>query len=484
MGIEVLIQRIREAETTRRVGWVRGAVGLVLKSDGPPARVGELCFIYQGDGDEEPVPAEVVGFSGSQLLLMAIGETKHIGLGSRVVASGRQVEVGVTERLLGRVVDGLGRPIDGGPEIEPEAFYPLDASPPPALKRRLITEPLELGVRAIDACLTCGRGQRIGIFSGAGVGKSTLLGMIARHTQADVNVIALVGERGREVREFITQNLGSEGLERSVVVVATSDQPPLVRIKCAQVATAIAEYFRDRGMDVVLMMDSVTRVAWAMREVGLAIGEPPTRSGYTPSVFAALPRLMERAGTSDKGSITGLYAVLVEGDDLDDPVADTVRGILDGHIVLSRELAARGHYPAIDILRSISRLMPSVVPPEQMERAEELRRLLAAYAEAEDLINLGAYQQGSNPLIDRAIALRAPITEFLRQRLEEYTPIEESRRRLEEILAGPSDAKSPGRVLPNAIAEDQQSIGAAARKRWEQVLGGGTGPEHRQQIAA
>jgi len=469
MGVEGIIERIRSAETTRRIGRVREAVGLVLKSDGPPARLGELCFIYPVDEEGEAMPAEVVGFSGSQLMLMAIGETKEIGLGSKVVASGRQIEVGVSRELLGRVLDGLGRPIDGGPEVEPEAFYALDNTPPEPLKRKAITEPLELGIRAIDGCLTCGKGQRMGIFSAAGVGKSTLLGMIARHTRADVNVIALVGERGREVGEFIEQNLGAEGLARSVVVVATSDQPPLVRIKCAQVATAIAEYFRDQGMDVLLMMDSVTRVAWAMREVGLAVGEPPTRSGYTPSVFAALPRLMERAGMGEKGSITGLYAVLVEGDDMDDPVADTVRGILDGHIVLSRELAARGHYPAIDVLRSISRLMRSVVPEEHRRRAEELRGLLAAYAEAEDLINLGAYQSGSNPRIDRALELRDQIEEFLCQRVDEYTPMGESWAWMGRILQSREEERAEAGAGAVNVAAEQAAVPAIARKRWEEA---------------
>ncbi|MCD6350995.1 MAG: FliI/YscN family ATPase, partial [Armatimonadetes bacterium] len=319
---------------------------------------------------------------------------------------------------------------------------PLDNNPPNPLARPLIPEPLAFGIRAIDACLTCGKGQRLGVFSAAGVGKSTLLGMMARTARCDVSVIALVGERGREVREFIEKNLGPAGLARSVVVVATSDQPPLVRIKCAQVATAIAEYFRDLGRDVLLIMDSVTRVAWAMREVSLAIGEPPTRSGYTPSVFARLPRLMERAGMGPPvgpdgkaGSITALYAVLVEGDDLDDPIADTARGVLDGHIVLSRRLAAQGHYPAIDLLQSISRLMPQVVPPEQRRLAEEVRELLAAYHEAEDLVNLGAYEAGSNPLLDRALALKPSLDAFLRQDINEFTPLEESWRLLNQILA-------------------------------------------------
>jgi flagellum-specific ATP synthase len=476
VSVEHLLEQVRKSELARRLGRVREAVGLVLESEGPPARLGELCLIFPTQ-DEEPLHAEVVGFRGNRLLLMAIGDTRRVGPGSRVLATGRQVEVKVSQELLGRVVNGLGRPIDDGPPIQgeddplrvlpplsgrgtgsratavneshgspqpsalhPARWLPLDNSPPHPLSRAPICEPLPLGIRAIDACLTCGKGQRLGIFSAAGVGKSTLLGMIARNAQCDVNVIALAGERGREVREFIDQNLGPEGLARSVVVVATSDQPPLVRIKCAQVATAIAEYFRDLGRDVLLMMDSVTRVAWAMREVGLAVGEPPTRSGYTPSVFANLPRLMERAGmgaadgSGHAGSITGLYSVLVEGDDMDDPIADTVRGILDGHIVLSRRLAAQGHYPAVDVVNSVSRLMPQIVPDHQRKMAEEVRELLAAYKEAEDLINLGAYQHGSNPLLDRALALRSSLIAFLRQEIKEVTPLAESWRLLAEIL--------------------------------------------------
>lgn len=463
------MERIRQAEPARRVGHVREAVGLVLESEGPPARLGELCLI-QTSGTDEPIRAEVVGFHGSRLVLMAIGTTKKVGLGSKVYATGRQVEVGVGTQMLGRIVNGLGEPIDGGPEIPHEQLRPLDNQPPPALSRTLITEPLPLGIRAIDACLTCGKGQRMGILSAAGVGKSTLLGMIARNARCDVNVIALVGERGREVREFIENNLGEQGLSRSVLVVATGDEPPLVRIKCAQTATAIAEFFRDKGLDVLLMMDSVTRVAWAMREVGLAVGEPPTRSGYTPSVFAALPRLMERAGMSANGSITALYAVLVEGDDMDDPVADTVKGILDGHIVLSRKLADQGHYPAIDVLSSVSRLMPHVVPERQRHLAEEVRDLLAAYTEAEDLINLGAYDHGSNPRLDRAIALREAIMAFLRQDMNEATPLEESWRRLEEILRQPGATSREASLVGGEDSYSPPSP-TALRRAWMTAAG-------------
>jgi flagellum-specific ATP synthase len=483
MSLEQLLEAVRVTDPARRVGRVRQAVGLIVESDGPPARLGELCLLYPAQG-EKPILAEAVGFRGSRLLLMAIGDTRQVGLGSRVVATGRQMEVGVSEELLGRVLDGLGEPLDGRPAPRPEAFWPLDQAPPHPLARRPISEPLALGIRAIDACLTCAKGQRLGIFSGAGVGKSTLLGMIARHTRADVNVIALVGERGREVGEFLTQTLGPEGLARSVVVVATSDQPPLVRIKCAQVATAIAEFFRARGREVLLMMDSITRVAWAMREVGLAVGEPPTRSGYTPSVFAALPRLMERAGMGPQGSITGLYAVLVEGDDLDDPIADLVRGILDGHIVLSRRLAAQGHYPAIDILQSVSRLMPQVVPEAVRHRAEELRSLLAAYQEAEDLINLGAYQPGSNPRVDRALALHEALAAFLRQDINECTPLEESWRRLGEILATGErgEVSGPTSREPSTPAPPPW---AAAQRRWASIAQAQAPapPDHRDQAA-
>jgi len=459
-NIEELLEQVRRSDPARRLGRVREAVGLVMESEGPPACLGELCLIFPAHS-EEPLPAEVVGFRGSRLLLMAIGDTRRVAPGSRVLGMGRQLEVCVGEDLLGRVLNGLGEPLDGGraAQAATRRRMPLENSPPNALHRAPITEPLGLGIRAMDACLTCGKGQRLGIFSAAGVGKSTLLGMAARGSRCDVNVIALVGERGREVRDFIDHSLGPEGLARSVVVVATSDQPPLVRIKCAQVATAIAEFFRDLGRDVLLMMDSVTRVAWAMREVGLAVGEPPTRSGYTPSVFASLPRLTERAGmgcaTGDPpsadhaapaaGSITGLYSVLVEGDDLDDPVADTVRGILDGHVVLSRRLASQGQYPAIDVVHSVSRLMPRIMPVRQRRLAEEVRELLAAHREAEDLVNLGAYEHGSNPLLDRALALRPSLTAFLRQDLGEMTPLEESWRLLGEILDRPT---AGGRGVP------------------------------------
>jgi flagellum-specific ATP synthase len=346
---------------------------------------------------------------------MPLGDLAGIGPGSLVTGTGRSLRVGVGQGLLGRILDGLGKPIDGGDPPAVEEFYSINGNIPSPLERQRISEPLQIGVRAIDGLLTCGKGQRIGVFAGSGVGKSTLLGMMARNTKADVNVIALVGERGREVREFLERDLGPEGLRRSVVVVATSDQPALVRIKGAMVASTIAEYFRDQGADVLFMMDSVTRFAIAQREVGLAVGEPPATRGYTPSVFAALPKLLERSGPGLKGTITAFYTVLVEGDDMNEPIADTVRGILDGHIVLSRALAEQQHYPAIDVLASVSRLMTEVATPEHLQLAGRFRSLLAVYKDAEDLINIGAYAHGSNPRIDMAIKLIDGFRRFLQQ---------------------------------------------------------------------
>ncbi len=414
---------VSRLDTVRANGLVTQVIGLVVESTGPAAQIGEICEIRHGARSAPTVKAEVVGFKANRVLLMPLGEMTGIRPGSEVVATGRTQRVVVGERLLGRVLDGLGDPADGkgplgGPGVR---HYPINAAPPDALTRRRITEPLPLGIRAIDGCLTLGKGQRIGIFAGSGVGKSTILGMIARSTGADVNVICLVGERGREVREFIESDLGAEGLARSVVVIATSDRPPLVRLKAPLVATSIAEYFRDRGKDVMLMMDSVTRLAMAQREVGLAVGEPPATRGYPPSVFALLPKILERSGTSDLGTITALYTVLVEGDDENEPIADAVRGILDGHIWLSRDLAARGHYPAIDVGRSISRVMPQVTPAAQREAATRLRETLATYKEAEDLINIGAYAEGSNPRVDRARRLIEPVRAWLRQGVHERT---------------------------------------------------------------
>jgi len=412
-------ETIRRTDALRLNGRVAQVVGVIVESVGPASRIGEVCRISTGR-NRPPIPAEVVGFRGNRVLLMPLSGMGDIAHGNEVLATGRPLTVRVGRGLLGRVLDGLGRPLDGGPAIISGVEASVLQSPPHPLRRSRIEAPLPLGVRAIDAFLTCGRGQRIGIFSGSGVGKSTLLGMIARNSTADVNVIGLVGERGREVREFIEGSLGEEGMARSVVVVATSDQPAIQRLKAAFVATAVAEHFRDQGLDVLLTMDSITRIAWAQREIGLAIGEPPTTRGYTPSVFAVLPQLLERSGAGESGSITGLYTVLVEGDDMNEPVADTVRGILDGHIVLTRALAERAHFPAIDILASISRLMPHIATSEHRASADVLRRLAATYRSAEDLINIGAYADGTNPEIDRAKSMMGAITEFLVQDADEH----------------------------------------------------------------
>ena len=423
---------VDRADTMRLNGRVSQVVGVIVQSVGPASRVGEICHIHTGR-QRPPIPAEVVGFRGNNVLLMPLSGMGEIAQGNEVVASSHPLTVRADPALLGRVLGGLGRPIDGGRLIVASEELSVHQSPPHPLRRQRILEPLPLGVRSLDAFLTCGKGQRIGIFSGSGVGKSTLLGMIARNSTADVNVIGLIGERGREVREFIEGNLGPEGMKRSVVVVATSDQPAIQRLKAAFVATAVAEYFRDRGLHVLLTMDSITRIAWAQREIGLAIGEPPTTRGYTPSVFAILPQLLERSGAGETGTITGLYTVLVEGDDMNEPVADTVRGILDGHIVLTRELAERGHYPAVDILASVSRLMPHVTTPEHRAASAALRRLTATYRSAEDLINIGAYTDGTSPEIDRAKSMIDEIRSFLIQGAEERCEWQETIARLHEI---------------------------------------------------
>lgn len=425
---------LERTEPYFRLGRVQKVVGLTLEAMGPPVFLGETCILKPSVN--EGVLAEVVGFRDGKVLLLPLGEMEGIGPGSEVEALGKRLEVRVGPALLGRVLDGLGEPLDEKGPIKGDDYYPLMASPPNPLDRRRIKEPISLGVKAIDALLTCGKGQRLGIFSGSGVGKSTLLGMIARNTSADVNVIGLIGERGREVREFIERDLGEEGLARSVVVVATSDQPALVRIKGALTATAIAEYFRDRGNDVILMMDSVTRFALAQREVGLAIGEPPATRGYTPSVFALLPKLLERSGTARNGSITALYTVLVEGDDMNEPVADAVRGTLDGHIVLSRTLAQLNHYPAVDILASVSRLMTELASAEHYQAATKLRELLAVYKANEDLIDIGAYVQGTNPRVDQAIKMYRPIMDLLRQGVSEKSSLETAVREVVDLMAG------------------------------------------------
>jgi flagellum-specific ATP synthase len=424
---EHYIEELRSVDLVRTNGKVRQVIGTVIESNGPPMAIGETATItYKRNA--APVLAEAVGFRDAKVLLMPLGELGGIAAGSEVVALGRPLQLGLSEALLGRVLDGLGHPIDGLAPIAGAKRAEITGTPANALRRRRVTEPLGVGVRAIDGLLTVGKGQRAGIFAGSGVGKSTVLGMIARNTAADVNVIALVGERGKEVRDFLERDLGEAGLRRSIVVVATSDQPALVRIKAAFVATRIAEYFRDQGLDVMLMMDSVTRFAMAQREVGLAIGEPTTTRGYTPSVFALLPKLLERAGTSEHGTITALYTVLVEGDDMNEPVADAVRSILDGHIVLSRKLASANHYPAIDVLASVSRVMPDVVPPSHANAASTVRDILATYRDAEDLVNIGAYVPGSNPRVDHALARIDQVRLFLRQGIYDRSTFEDAER--------------------------------------------------------
>ncbi len=426
------------ADLARCHGRVSNLIGLIIEATGLQAEVGEVCLVG-ADRNREAVPAEVVGFREGRTLLMPLGELQGIGPGTKVLPTGAPFRVPVGPQLLGRVIDGLGAPLDGLGAVAPDdgregvaGFRSTIAAPPPALHRPRIHERVALGVRALDSLVPCGRGQRLGIFAGSGVGKSSLLGMIARSTSATVNVIALVGERGREVREFVERDLG-EALAHSVVVVATSDEPALVRIKAAFTATTIAEQFRDHGHHVMLMMDSVTRFATAQREIGLAIGEPPATRGYTPSVFALLPRLLERAGTSPQGSITGLYTVLVDGDDMNEPIADAVRSILDGHIVLTRSLAHAGHYPAIDLLQSVSRLTGEIVAPEIAAAGQRLRGTLAALREKEDLISIGAYHAGSDPLLDAALEHRPRIDAFLRQAVTEPSSPSDSDRGLLDI---------------------------------------------------
>lgn len=429
---ELYYQKLARVNSIVKRGRVTQVIGLTIEAQGLNAQVSELCHITSAEG-QASIPAEVMGFRDERTLLMPLGEMHGIGPGSTVRATGSLLKVPVGEGLLGRVLDGLGNPIDGKGPISSSSAYPVAGSVPHPLGRIPISQPLETGVRAIDSFLTVGKGQRIGIFAGSGVGKSTTMGMIARHARANVSVIALIGERGREVQEFIQRDLGPDGLARSVVVVSTSDQPALVRLKGAWVATAIAEYFRDQGQDVTFMMDSVTRFAMAQREIGLAIGEPPAMKGYTPSVFALLPKLMERTGAGERGTITGFYTVLVEGDDLTEPITDAVRSILDGHIVLSRELATQNHYPAIDVLDSVSRVMPAITDKPHRAAASQLRDLLATYNKASDLINIGAYAHGSNPAIDRAITLMPSILDFLRQGAHDPTPYDETLHQLHKI---------------------------------------------------
>lgn len=425
-------QSLIEKNYEKRLGKVVKVVGLTIESIGPNAKLNDMCKIVSGENQEEVI-AEVVGFRDDRVLLMPYQDVTGVGPGSRVENTGSPFKVKVGDELLGKTLDGLGNPIDGS-ILQCEKSYSIEAEPPEPLKRKLIDEILPLGVKAVDGLLTVGKGQRIGIFAGSGVGKSTLLGMFARNTKADINVIALIGERGREVREFIERDLGEEGMRRSVVVVATSDKPALIRNKAAKTATAIAEYFRDQGKDVLLMMDNLTRFSMAQREIGLASGEPPVSRGYPPSVYAELPKLLERAGNAEHGSITGLYNVLVDGDDFNEPITDTARGILDGHIMLSRKLGHKNHYPAIDVLQSISRVMSAIVDDEHKKAAGTLKTVLATYTEAEDLINIGAYKSGSNKNIDYAIEKIDKVNEFLMQGVNEKFTLEEEISQLESLF--------------------------------------------------
>lgn len=425
-------RKLLDKNYEKEIGRVVKMVGLTLEALGPSSSLNDVCYITC-DSQTGTKLAEVVGFRENRILLMPFDDMTGVGIGSLVENTGASFRVPVGEELLGRTVDGLGNPIDGT-KIRYGRYYEAEASPPDPLKRKIIDEVLPLGVKAVDSMITVGKGQRIGIFAGSGVGKSTLLGMFARNTKADVNVIALIGERGREVREFIERDLGEEGLKRSVVVVATSDKPALIRKKAAKTATAIAEYFRDQGKDVLLMMDSLTRFCMAQREIGLASGEPPVSRGYPPSVYSEMPKLLERAGNSEKGSITGLYTVLVDGDDFNEPITDTARSILDGHIMLSRKLGHKNHYPAIDILQSISRVMSTIVTKDHKEAAGRLKNVLATYQDAEDLINIGAYKAGSNPDIDYAISKIQEVNTFLRQEVNEKLDFDNEIEMLKEIF--------------------------------------------------
>ena len=463
-------QAVAAADPVARRGRISVAVGLVIESAGPAVELGELVSIAPHAGGPvpealpgaAPILAECVGFRGGRVLLMPLQAAGRLAPGAVATALGRRLSVGCGPDLLGRVLDGLGRPLDGGGAVCPREWRAVEAEPPPALSRRPIRSPLPVGVRAIDGLLTCGRGQRLGIFAGSGVGKSTLLGMLCRHTAADVVVVALVGERGREVREFVEGDLGAAALRRATVVVATSDQPAVARVKAALVATTVAEYFRDGGADVLLVMDSLTRFALALREVGLASGEPPTTRGYTPSVFGALPRLVERSGTGTRGSITAFYTVLVEGDDMNEPVADAVRGLLDGHVVLSRDIAARGRYPAIDLLQSVSRLQPRLADAEHAAAAQRVRAILATMQEAQDLVDVGAYRAGANPAVDLALRWIDRVHAFLRQGRDECCAWEQTHAQLLALGAEPAGGVTG--TGPSADAGSAARAGAPAEE--------------------
>ena len=443
--LETALKRVRETRVTETAGRVVQLIGLVVESEGPLAAVGEVCIIRSGRNDGDTL-AEVVGFRNHHLLLMPLGEVRGIHPGSEVIATGAPVRVAVGDALKGRVIDGLGAPLDGLGPIVTDHHVGLHLRPPHPLKRQRIDKVFQTGIKALDTFTPLGRGQRLGIFAGSGVGKSTLLGMMASQAEADVNVIALIGERGREVREFLERDLDEAGRKKSVIIVATSNEPALNRVKGAFLAMSIAEYFRDTGQNVLLMMDSVTRFAMAQREIGLAVGEPPATRGYTPSVFSLLPQLLERAGTGEKGSITGLFTVLVEADDMNDPIADSVRSILDGHVVLTRELATQNHYPAIDVLESVSRLNRDLLQPEQLKLTAAAREHLATYRKNQDLINIGAYPAGSSAAIDQAIALHEPLNQFLRQGVTEGFRPAQSWPLLEQTIS--SAHKSPVKNPP------------------------------------
>ena len=439
LSLEPFQLALRDTEPIRARGQVTQLVGLVIEALLQGVRMGELCLIYAQDR-KTVFPCEVVGFKPRRVMLMPLSEVEGIGAGCEVVATGRMVSVKVGPKLLGRVLDGLGNPIDGKGPLIYETTYPQMNQPPNSMRRKLIDTVLPTGVRVVDGFLTLGEGQRIGIFAGSGVGKSTLLGQIARQTEADLSVLCLVGERGREVREFLEYSLGEDGLARSVVVVATSDTSSLMRFKAPLVATSIAEYFRDQGSKVFMMMDSMTRFAMAMREIGLAIGEPPAQKGYTPSVFALIPKLLERAGTSDKGSITAIYTVLVDGGDMDEPIADCVRGVLDGHVVMLRNIAAQGIFPAIDVLQSVSRLLDVLATKEHKAARLAVFQMIADYKEVQDLLNVGAYVRGSNPAFDRAISMWDQIKGYLKQDIRDNTPFEETVRQLRMLGSNTSAA--------------------------------------------
>ncbi|MBW1915231.1 MAG: FliI/YscN family ATPase [Deltaproteobacteria bacterium] len=434
ISLERYANRIKSGCSIKAEGQVTRVVGTVIEGNGPAMPIGGLCHILPSN-DTEPIYAEVIGFRDRSILLMPLDKSEGVEPGSTIIARRYEANIGVGSCMLGRILDGFGNPLDNGPPIRSEKLMPLYAQPVNPLRRSRISEVLDVGIRSINSLTTLGKGQRIAIMAGSGVGKSVLLGMMAKYTKADVNVIALIGERGREVREFIERDLGEDGLKRSVVIVATSDTSPLTRIRGAYFAAAVAEYFRDSDKDVLMMMDSATRFAMASREVGLAAGEPPTSKGYPPSTFAHLPKLLERAGTNNKnGSITGIYTVLAEGDDMNDPIVDAIRSIADGHIVLDRELASRGHYPAVNVLSSISRLMAEVTDKEQLEKAYECRGLLADYDKIEDLVNLGAYEKGHNPKTDYALDMIDDLNNFLRQDMNTASSIEESRQEMVKLL--------------------------------------------------